>query len=297
MGIAEIKQALSVRTYLEYIGVQLNGDSCPCPIHKGKNNNFCVHDDYTWSCFSKKCGTGADVIDLHMLIEDITLTQAIKDLESKFGIDGGDYKPIVKKEHFKIVKKYTHMDYVDNEWREIVSSFRQVGDKGGKKFFQQCPNKEDKVNQLKNIPFYHYERWCNEAYVFFCEGHKDVESLEWLGFNATCNLAGAGKLKNHNIRQFQGKRVYIFYDTDMEVMAGYEHAVTVLVALTGIAESVKIIHLDNQGYKEDVSDYLKRHWDTGLNKQQLYDKIKYVVKNQEIIIDELMRGLIESERV
>lgn len=289
MGIQEIKDNLPIKTYLASVGIELHGDSCPCPIHGGRNHNFFVYDNRTWTCFSKKCGTGADVIDLHMALTGLSMADAIKDLSNKFGIEDGNIK--VKPDVWHTVKKYTHLGYVDGRWKEIVSSIRQSNEDGTKKkFFQKRPD-GGRVNMLRNIPFYRYEEWCNSKYVFFVEGHKDVETLEWLGFKATCNLAGAGKLKNHNLNQFYGKKVIIFYDNDM---AGYEHAVTVLVALTGIASEVRIIHLSGQGEKDDVSDYVRRLYDAGQNKKQIKDSIIYAIKNQEIVIDKIMRSRLSS---
>jgi len=87
--------------------------------------------------------------------------------------------------------------------------------------------------------------------VYIVEGEKDVESLERLGFVATCNPMGAGKwLPEFNL-SFEGiATVIIWCDRDLP---GYRHALTVRENLLPIVGDVRIV----EGLEgKDATDHL-----------------------------------------
>ena len=91
--------------------------------------------------------------------------------------------------------------------------------------------------------------------VFVTEGEKDVESLAALGLCATCNPGGAGKWKATYTESLAGARVIVIADRDEP---GRRHAALVTRALTGKAESVRVIELrDRDGHAvKDPADFI-----------------------------------------
>lgn len=102
--------------------------------------------------------------------------------------------------------------------------------------------------------------------VFFCEGEKDVESLERLGLVATCNAGGA--LKNADAWRaeygaaLRDRPVIILQDNDIP---GARHAEIARNALYGLARSVKTMPTLGEAPGYDISDWLAE----GNGKEQL----------------------------
>lgn len=97
-----------------------------------------------------------------------------------------------------------------------------------------------KLNDLK-VPPYHVHNLKEGKSVIIAEGEKDVETLERMGFRASCSPNGAGGrtswVKRHN-EYFRGKSVIILMDNDD---VGREHGRVTAESLYGTAESVRLI--------------------------------------------------------
>lgn len=89
--------------------------------------------------------------------------------------------------------------------------------------------------------------------VFICEGEKAVEAVRHLGFTATTNHGGAGKWWPSLTPHFQGRKVVILPDNDT---AGERHLQVVGAALTGVAESIRVLRLPNLPPKGDAHDWV-----------------------------------------
>lgn len=89
--------------------------------------------------------------------------------------------------------------------------------------------------------------------VFVVEGEKDIDRLRSINLVATCNAGGAGKWKAEHSEHLRGRRVVILPDNDDP---GRNHAEQVAKSLSGIAASVKVVHLPGLPDKGDVSDWL-----------------------------------------
>jgi 5S rRNA maturation endonuclease (ribonuclease M5) len=94
------------------------------------------------------------------------------------------------------------------------------------------------------------------APVKFCEGEKDCDALEKLGFISTTASEGAHATWDPAMTQwFKDRPVVILPDADKQ---GRKHAEKVAAALNGVAASVKVVDLfPNQNDGADVSDWLK----------------------------------------
>ena len=94
------------------------------------------------------------------------------------------------------------------------------------------------------------------AWVFVCEGEKDVDALADVGLTATCNPGGAGKWgKLADDSALHGRRVAIIPDRDPP---GRRHAQDVAARLYGKAAEVRVLDLgDGESFEgKDVSDWI-----------------------------------------
>ena len=87
--------------------------------------------------------------------------------------------------------------------------------------------------------------------VWICEGEKDVENLVTLGYEATCNVGGAGKWLDGYTETLAGKDIILCGDGDEP---GKKHIELVFNSIAGTAKTVKIVKLPDS--VKDVSDYI-----------------------------------------
>ena len=91
--------------------------------------------------------------------------------------------------------------------------------------------------------------------VYLVEGEKDVETLEFHGFLATCNPMGSGKWRTTYTDALKDRHVVLLPDNDE---AGRDHATLVQGALEPKVKSLKIISLPDLKKGEDVSDWFEK---------------------------------------
>ena len=91
--------------------------------------------------------------------------------------------------------------------------------------------------------------------VYVVEGERDADALAALGLCATCNAGGAGKWADGYTVTLTGARVIVILDKDL---AGRRHAALVQAALTGKAESVRVVELPdrNDHAVKDAADWI-----------------------------------------
>jgi len=91
--------------------------------------------------------------------------------------------------------------------------------------------------------------------VFCVEGEKDADALAGMGLCATCNCGGAGKWEDGYTAALAGAKVVILPDKDAP---GRRHAALVQAALTGKAQSVRVVELpDRNGHGvKDAADWI-----------------------------------------
>lgn len=97
-----------------------------------------------------------------------------------------------------------------------------------------------KLEGLK-VPPYHVHKLSEADTVFIAEGEKDVETLEKMGYIASCSPNGAGGKTSWSKRYnayFKDKKVIILADNDKP---GIEHAQATANSLSGVAKSVYLI--------------------------------------------------------
>lgn len=160
------------------------------------------------------------------------------------------------------VKLREHI-YTDTEGKPVAR--KNIFDKGGGGKTAVWERYENGayikgLNGLK-VPPYRVHNLKEGKTVIIAEGEKDVETLERMGFRASCSPNGAGGrtswVKGHN-EYFRGKSVIILMDNDEP---GREHGKVTAESLCGIAESVRLIGSETiypkLKEKGDISDIVE----------------------------------------
>ena len=118
--------------------------------------------------------------------------------------------------------------------------------------------------------------------IYIAEGEKDVETLVEWGFDATCNLMGAGKWKEEYSKLLSRSKVVVLSDMDK---AGLEHSLHVCKDLKAHGCTVKCI-LPQDGNK-DITDWkeaglTKEQFCTIVKEAELFDQGKIENKKSEV---------------
>ena len=93
----------------------------------------------------------------------------------------------------------------------------------------------------------------SDVCVWIVEGEKDADRLHGLGLLATTNAGGPGKWYKGCTKALMGRPVAIIPDNDIP---GIDHAIQVASALTGVAQSVRVLNLPGVGDGGDVSEWM-----------------------------------------
>jgi 5S rRNA maturation endonuclease (ribonuclease M5) len=102
--------------------------------------------------------------------------------------------------------------------------------------------------------------------VWIVEGEKDALNLVAVGFQATCNVGGAGKWLDGYTESLSGKDVVICGDNDE---AGAKHVELVFNSIAGAVKTVKIVKLPAS--IKDASDFIAGFKDISEAKAALHD--------------------------
>ncbi|GMM62378.1 phage/plasmid primase, P4 family [Novosphingobium pituita] len=153
----------------------------------------------------------------------------------------------------KLAKTYDYFDHWTGELKMQVLRYEPKG------FSQRRPDPDHPGQWIKAVSAEHRTLYKAQSVaqancvVLIVEGEKDVDNLTALGFVATCNPGGAGKWQDNYSEMLRDKTVVLLPDNDD---AGRRHANVVAYKLSGIAASVRIVHLPDLPEKGDVSDWL-----------------------------------------
>lgn len=232
---AEVAAYYSVRIpHLRQRGAEWRG---PCPIHGGKDDNFAVEAATgQWYCHSQ-CGRGGSLIDLEMELSGTDFQHAIAELDRIVGRISTNPR---------IVATY---DYQDAEGALLFQVVRY----DPKDFRQRRPDGRGgwlwKTKGVRQV-LYHLPQLKDADNVLVVEGEKDVQSLERLGFTATCNPGGAGKWRPGFSKCLKGKRIVILPDNDLP---GQEHARQVADGVLPYAREVRIVTVSTG---KDATDWI-----------------------------------------
>ena len=210
----------------------------PCPIHGGEHNNFTVKPETGQFFCHSQCQAGGSLIQLEMKLSGEDFKTAAAEVDRIVGRPSPSYP--------KIVKTY---DYVD----ENDSILFQVVRYKPKAFSQRRPDGHGGwIGTTKGVRrvLYRLPRLKDATTVISVEGEKDVESLEGLGFVATCNSGGAGKWQPDFADALVNKIVVVMPDNDEP---GRKHAEQVIRTLRGKAREIRLVTIPKG---KDASDWI-----------------------------------------
>jgi len=247
-----------IMTVLEHRGVRVIGGgaqrSVKCPFHEDRTASMSVNvTTGLWHCHAG-CG-GGSVIDLIARFDNITPIQVLKSA----GVNGnGHVHRIATREEplkWETVATYNYEDTLGNIVYQVVRQHAPVKDKECgyvKTFRQRRPVANGWVWDMEGVErvLYRLPEWANEKSVWIVEGEKDAETLIAMGFNATCNVGGAGKWLDAYTESLHKKHVTICGDND-EV--GKNHVKTVFDSIAGKVKTLRLVKVP-ESFK-DVSDY------------------------------------------
>lgn len=215
---------------------------CLCPTHDDHEPSLLVteaEDGKVVICCRAGCVTPPIVYSAQLTMRDLFP-------------DHGKSAADKKKPKGKIVAKY---DYLDSDGAVLF----QVCRMDPKDFRQRRPDGTGGwVWNLKGVARVLYRLPQLLAAdklqpVLVIEGEKDVDRLIDLGFIATTNMGGAGKWRKDYSKHLEGRDVVVVPDNDQP---GRDHAAGIVLALSGIAKSVKVLPLPDLPAKGDASDWL-----------------------------------------
>jgi 5S rRNA maturation endonuclease (ribonuclease M5) len=268
-----------IATFIERAGIRLVGSTpklrcSTCPLTQHKRGHFCVDiddDKQIWHC--NDCGIGGSVIDWVMHSEGCTVKQAI----DKFMPGGGAmalktrrsesdrsiHQPEEQSEPARIVATYDYIDPAGNLRYQAVryapKSFRQRRpdpDAAGKWLWD--------MTNVERI-LYHLPEVLRAETVCICEGEKDCDNLNALGYCATTNVAGAKNWIPAYAEQLKGKHVIIFPDDDPD---GQLRVKAIIESCRGKALSIKVLKLPTK----DISDFIEAQFNPDISKVEI-DKL------------------------
>ena len=254
--LSAIKQRVTCADVLRQHGIDWNGKdiSCPLPGHDDSNPSFGLFNDARAFC-CHGCNRKGDVIELQSLLNGGEKGKAIHALAELAGMVPEPTRQ--QRKGGRTVKTYDYTDAAGKLLFQVCrmepKSFRQRRpdpSKSGKWLW----NMNGVTRVLYRLPTVTKAIAAGRV-VFITEGEKDCDALGGLKLTTTCNPGGAGKWRNEYTETLTGAKVILLPDKDTP---GRKHAAAVLQALTGKAESVRVVELpDRNGRKvKDPADWI-----------------------------------------
>lgn len=160
-GVAEkIINALTIEDVLRMYGYGTSPKGrIPCPIHKGKHNNFC-YTEKVYHCWS--CGAKGDLITLAMELNGITFPQAITKLNYDFSLGIVNKKPSLR-ERQEITLNNKISKVAEALKSDLSDYYSKVTDIHRGLFKVRCSS-DFKADEAKLIDYYisSSERWLDD---------------------------------------------------------------------------------------------------------------------------------------
>lgn len=223
---------------------QGNQRTAKCPFHKDGTASFSLNaESQVWHCHAG-CG-GGSVVDLIAKFDgkapEIVFKEMATALEQTAATPPQDaVKPTID----------TIYPYVDEFGREVYQAIRLKP----KSFRQRHKGPDGKwVWTMEGVTrvLYRLPDVLRAPCVWIVEGEKDADSLNRLGFVATCNVGGAGKWLDSYTDHLTGKEVVLCGDNDEP---GQKHMDLVFNSIAGKVRTARKVNLPKT--VKDVSDFI-----------------------------------------
>lgn len=246
----------------------LNGDEIQalCPFHEDKNPSLSINTNKgTYFCHA--CGKKGDFIHFYGKINGFDTHQnfgkILSGIASDFGIQDN-----VKQ---RLAKTYNYLDAAG----KLLFQLCRLEPKS---FRQRRPNgKNGWVWNLKSIEpvLYRLPEVLKAKEILICEGEKDADNLNKLGFTATTVPMGAGKWRDSYRKPLAGKDIVLIPDNDQ---SGREGMAKIAAGLNGSSKSLKFLQLPGLPSKGDVTNFISKYE----NPEDAAERLSILIENCEI---------------
>jgi hypothetical protein len=225
----------------------------PCPVHQGDDANFAVNPENGLAYCHSQCGHGWNILQLEQELSGRPWKECHQEVNSIVGrpsrgpaklreVATHDYTDANGEFLFQVVR------YEPKTFRQRRRVVKMDGTSAGISW-------EYNIKGISKV-LYRLPKVVAAEQVSVVEGEKDVESLEHLGFVATCNPGGAcnhaGRWLKNYTESLAGKRVVILPDNDTP---GQKHAEIVFQAIRHRVRELRIVQIP---VGKDVSDWIAR---------------------------------------
>jgi 5S rRNA maturation endonuclease (ribonuclease M5) len=236
----------------KYLGEPNRALSTRTELRWGRNGSMAVDlVKQTWWDHEEQQGGG--VIDLLVAYEGLNKAEAVRWLRDHGFLEAKPNGQAVNGHAappFREVAHYAYTDEVRNLIFQVVRLENGLTGADGKREKTYRQRKPDgnggwtwSTKGIQQVPYRLPELIADiedGATIFIVEGEKKVDLLRANGIPATCNAGGAGKWRAEHSELLRGVGVVILPDNDRP---GRKHAEVVSAALSGVAESVRVVDL------------------------------------------------------
>jgi hypothetical protein len=261
----------------------ISGLHGPPALGEGSKGNFAVNLRHGGVRDHGDDGYSGDLIDAVRDVKHLEFQEALQWIGTEAGIDVGTFDEKTGSwdaGEGEVIDTYPYRT-VDGEL--LFEQVREAPPANlddpsrHKAFYPRVPEEGMGLHDRPKIP-YRLPKWSAKGedpppYMTYHEGEKDVDNVWALGMPATTTPFGANSFELETaVEHFEGMHVAIFPDNDSE---GESHAKDVAEALLGVAESVKIVRLDDRPADGgDVSDWIERKRAAGHDREELREILR-----------------------
>lgn len=256
----EIKRSVTCEAYLATQGIELDRSNRCAATWRGGDGANVSCDGSNW--YDHRMKTGGSVIDLCMLVQGLTMLQAVSFLGDRFNVaHAAEIKQQKRPRYYELIAEgYTcqaEYRYCDENGVLQYVVLRMVHASKPKEFVQKRVDPDGTEHWGRGnsvcIP-YRLQEVIAAQQVFIVEGEKDADTLAKLGIVATTNTGGAKNWDPNQNRYFSGKDVVVLADNDD---AGREHAQVVQTNVQLLAKSFRVL-TPSKLPKGDVTDWIEQ---------------------------------------
>lgn len=235
-----------------------------CPFHDDQAASLSVNPvTGVFKCHA--CGAKGSIFDLFGKVHGLDFSASIKTLTARTGLASG--KGNASNNKPKEVDRHDYHDVTGNLLYQRVRI--EPGDNGrSKKYLPFDPSTEHWKRPCDPV-LYHLPDVVNASTVIIFEGERKADVVKAWGLVGTCFDSGANStITPAMIEALSGKHLVILPDQDE---SGRIYRDSIIKAMQGKAESIKVVDLPGLAVKGDIVDWIKI---PGNGKERLLDLIQ-----------------------
>lgn len=274
-------------------GATIRGKAVKCPFHDDKNASGGIFQsregDWMFKC--QACNQVGDWAKVRSLNTGLPIVEILKQ-ENQFTEKEKTYSLDELKRFNDLKRIYEYKDE-----NGIIKMLVLRIEKNGKKTFIQASSRGVKFvlkREIIKAPLYNLNDFKDKPMVVIVEGEKCVEALRFTGLPATTSIGGANNPEGTDWIPLANKTVYLWPDNDE---AGSKYMDWVQEKLKDL--NCKIYRIDpeslNLSIKEDVADYVKLSYRSGLKDKEISDNIIDILESSDQV--EIRNEALEALRL